>query len=60
VSREKAVNRFGKNFCNTSFLRDFNNMKRVMILGCCGAGKSTFSKKLGSLTNLEVIHLDQH
>lgn len=35
-------------------------MKRIMILGCCGAGKSTFAKKLGKLTNLEVIHLDQH
>ncbi len=35
-------------------------MKRVMVIGCCGAGKSTFSKKLGEHTNLEVIHLDQH
>lgn len=31
-----------------------------MVLGCCGAGKSTFSKKLGELNNLEVIHLDQY
>jgi len=31
-----------------------------MILGCCGAGKSTLSKKLSRLTNLELIHLDQH
>ena len=35
-------------------------MKRVMVIGCGGAGKSTFSKKLGKLTSLEVIHLDQH
>ena len=35
-------------------------MKRVMVIGCGGAGKSTFSKKLGEITNLEVIHLDQH
>ncbi len=35
-------------------------MKRVMIVGCCGAGKSTFAKKLNEKLNLEVIHLDQH
>ena len=35
-------------------------MKRVMVIGCGGAGKSTFSKKLGQLTGLEVIHLDQY
>lgn len=31
-----------------------------MILGCCGAGKSTFSKKLHSKTGLPLVHLDQH
>lgn len=35
-------------------------MKRVVILGCCGAGKSTFSRKLAKLTKLPIIHLDQH
>lgn len=35
-------------------------MKRVMIIGCCGAGKSTFSRKLHRITQLELIHLDQH
>ena len=35
-------------------------MKRVMVVGCCGAGKSTFSNKLGKLKGLEVIHLDQY
>jgi len=35
-------------------------MERIMIIGCCGAGKSTLSKKLGKLTGLEVIHLDQY
>lgn len=35
-------------------------MQRVMIIGCCGAGKSTLSKKLSELTGLETIHLDQH
>ena len=37
-----------------------NAMKRVMVIGCCGAGKSTFSKKLHEILGLEIIHLDQH
>ena len=35
-------------------------MKRVLVIGCCGSGKSTFSKKLQSKLNIELIHLDQH
>ena len=31
-----------------------------MVIGCCGAGKSTFSKALHAITRLELIHLDQH
>ena len=35
-------------------------MKRIMVIGCCGAGKSTFSRTLNSITELELIHLDQY
>ena len=35
-------------------------MQRILVTGCCGAGKSTFSKKLQSSLNLEIIHLDQY
>lgn len=35
-------------------------MQRVMVIGCGGAGKSTFSKRLNQLIGLELIHLDQH
>lgn len=35
-------------------------MKKVLVLGCCGAGKSTFSKKLHSILKLELIHLDKY
>ena len=31
-----------------------------MIIGCCGAGKSTLAKKLQQRVPLELIHLDQH
>ncbi len=34
-------------------------MKKVLVIGSSGAGKSTFSKKLGEKTGLKVIHLDK-
>ena len=34
-------------------------MKRVMIIGCGGAGKSTLARKLGEKTGLPVVHLDR-
>ena len=37
-----------------------NNLKKILVIGCCGAGKSTFSKKLQSILKLELIHLDQY
>lgn len=33
-------------------------MKKVIIIGCPGAGKSVFSKKLKNVTNLPLYHLD--
>ena len=33
-------------------------MKRVIIVGSGGSGKSTFSRQLGEITGLPVIHLD--
>lgn len=35
-------------------------MKRILILGSCGAGKSTLAKKLHDILKIEIIHLDQH
>jgi len=35
-------------------------MQRILVLGCCGSGKSTFSKKLHSILKLPLIHLDSH
>lgn len=31
---------------------------KIIVLGCSGSGKSTFSKKLQALTGLPLIHLD--
>ncbi|MGL4882562.1 MAG: hypothetical protein ACRC8K_16095 [Waterburya sp.] len=37
-----------------------NQYKRIAIIGCCGAGKSTLAKSLGEKLNLPVIHLDTY
>lgn len=34
-------------------------MKRILIIGSSGAGKSALSKKLGEKTGLKIIHLDK-
>jgi len=31
-----------------------------MVIGCCGSGKSTFSRKLAEHTSLPIYHLDQY
>lgn len=33
-------------------------MQKIMVIGSCGAGKSTLSKQIGAIKNLPVIHLD--
>lgn len=33
-------------------------MRRIAIIGCGGAGKSTLSRELGEILNLPVYHLD--
>jgi adenylate kinase family enzyme len=35
-------------------------MKKILIIGSCGAGKSTFAKRLYGLLGIEIIHLDQY
>ncbi|WP_421508216.1 hypothetical protein [Erwinia rhapontici] len=36
------------------------NMKRVLVVGCPGSGKSYIAKKLSELTSIPVVHLDQY
>ncbi len=33
-------------------------MRRVLVIGAGGAGKSTFARRLGQVLDIEVIHLD--
>ena len=35
-------------------------MKRILVLGSSGAGKSTFTRELGKRLGIETIHLDSH
>lgn len=35
-------------------------MKKILIIGSCGAGKSTLSKRLHKILGIDIIHLDQH
>ena len=33
-------------------------MKKIMVIGCPGSGKSTFSQKLHKITGIPLFHLD--
>lgn len=33
-------------------------MKRILVIGCPGAGKTYFSKRLGAILSLPIIHMD--
>jgi adenylate kinase family enzyme len=35
-------------------------VKKILVIGSGGAGKSTFARRLGERLGLEVIHLDAH
>ena len=35
-------------------------MRRVLVIGSGGAGKSTFARRLGERTRLPVVHMDAH
>ncbi|HVF30938.1 MAG TPA: DNA topology modulation protein [Pyrinomonadaceae bacterium] len=35
-------------------------MKKVLVIGSSGAGKSVLARRLGEVTGLPVIHLDKH
>lgn len=35
-----------------------NDMKKIIVIGCPGSGKSTFSKALHKITGIPLFHLD--
>ena len=34
-------------------------MQRILVIGSSGSGKSTFSLRLGAITGLPIVHIDQ-
>lgn len=38
---------------------DLTTARRILILGICGGGKSTFARRLGEASGLPVVHLDR-
>ena len=40
--------------------RSLKGIQRIMVVGCPGSGKSTFSQSLSKILDLPVIHLDSH
>ena len=41
-------------------MNELRRSRRILVVGRCGAGKSTLARDLGVATGLPVIHLDQH
>ena len=35
-------------------------MKKILILGICGSGKTTLAEKLSKKLNIEIVNLDKH
>jgi adenylate kinase family enzyme len=42
----------------TNGITPATDMRKILVIGSGGAGKSTFSRRLGRILDLEVVHLD--
>ncbi len=55
VIKRRAMRRW-----QTASYTEGKQMRRVLIVGCPGAGKSTLAKELANITKLPLIHLDRY
>lgn len=39
-------------------MSDPHTYRRIIVIGCPGSGKTTFSRRLGEITGIPVVHLD--
>lgn len=53
------VSNYSAYFYGKIYSGGVNFMKRIIVIGCGGAGKSTLSRKLSDKLNIPVYHLDK-
>ena len=53
------VSNYSAYFYDKIYSGGVNFMKRIIVIGCGGAGKSTFSRNLSDKLNIPVYHLDK-
>jgi adenylate kinase family enzyme len=39
--------------------REWSGMRKIIVVGSGGSGKSTFARRLGEILGIEVVHLDK-
>ncbi len=53
------VSNYSAYFYGKIYSGGVNFMKRIIVIGCGGAGKSTFSRNISDKLNIPVYHLDK-
>lgn len=57
-AKELGIKFTEKELLEITFKYKVLSMKKILVIGCPGSGKSTFSRKLSKVLNIPVYHLD--